>query len=140
VKTDKTEHAEELATLREWIKPGDTVYTILEHRSPSGMSRWIRVLLLKVDDKGKPYAIHPNHAVGVVLGLRRGAGFGALGLRPADHKREGVFISGCGMDMGFEIVYRLGCALWPDGTPEPHGMRNGELDRDGGYALKHQWL
>jgi hypothetical protein len=127
-KHSKSEIDEELKRLREWIKPGDTLYTILEHRAASGMSRWIRCLLVKVDDKGKPYFLHPNHAISVILGLRR------------DRTREGVFISGCGMDMGFHIAYSLGCKLWPDDTPEPHGMRNGEPDRDGGYALKHQWL
>jgi len=44
------------------------------------------------------------------------------------------------IDMGFHVVYNLGRTLWPEGTPEPHGTRNGEPDRDGGYALNHQWL
>lgn len=44
------------------------------------------------------------------------------------------------MDMGFHVVYALGSALWPDGTPAPHGTRNGEPDTAGGYALKHEWL
>jgi hypothetical protein len=42
--------------------------------------------------------------------------------------------------MGFAAVYNLGYALWPNGTPEPHGTRNGVPDRDGGYALKQCWL
>jgi hypothetical protein len=49
-------------------------------------------------------------------------------------------MSGAGMDMGFELVYRLGQAMWPNGTPEPHGTRNGQPDSDGGYALEHKWL
>lgn len=127
-KHTKQEVTEELARMHDWIKPGDTLYTILEHRAASGMSRWIRCLLVKIDDKGKPYFLYPNHAVSVILGLRR------------SREREGVFISGCGMDMGFEIAYRLGQALWPDGTPEPHGTRNGKPDSYGGYALRHRWL
>lgn len=118
-KHSKREVADELARLHDWIKPGDTLYTILEHRAASGMSRWIRCLLIKIDEKGKPYFLHPNHAVSVVLGLRR------------DRKHEGVFVSGCGMDMGFHVAYELGHALWPDGTPN---------QPNGGYALKHQWL
>jgi len=43
-------------------------------------------------------------------------------------------------DMGFQIVYQLGQRMWPDGTPKPHGRRNGQPDSAGGYALKHQWL
>ena len=120
--------AEQLANLRKWIKPGDTIYTVLESRAASGMSRWIRVLIPFVRDDGRIGFIHPNHAVSIVLGYRR------------DDRREGVQVRGCGTDAGFEIVYNLGKALWPNGTPTPHGTRNGKPDSDGGYALKHQWL
>ena len=122
------EREESLAMLRKWLKPGDTVYTILETRAASGLSRRIRVLIPYVREDGSVDFIHPNHAVSKVLKLRR------------DDKHEGVTIQGCGMDMGFEIVYRLGKALWPEGTPKPHGSRNGSPDSDGGYALKHRWL
>jgi hypothetical protein len=44
------------------------------------------------------------------------------------------------MDMGFDLVYSLGSALWPNGTDTPHGTRNGEPDSDGGYALKQSAL
>lgn len=53
--------------------------------------------------------------------------------------RGGVRVGGCGMDMGFHIVYTLGHAMWPNGTRKPHGTRNGEPDTAGGYALKHKW-
>lgn len=33
------EREEAITKLREWIKPGDTVYTILDHVSSSGMSQ-----------------------------------------------------------------------------------------------------
>jgi hypothetical protein len=55
-------------------------------------------------------------------------------------RKDGVVINGCGTDMGFEMVHLLGQALWPDGTPEPHGMRNGEPDSSGGYALRQSWI
>lgn len=57
-----------------------------------------------------------------------------------DGDRQGIKVGGTGMDMGFHLVYGLGRTLWPDGTAKPHGTRNGEPDRDGGYALKHSWL
>ncbi|AFU86493.1 hypothetical protein D869_gp090 [Caulobacter phage CcrRogue] len=57
-----------------------------------------------------------------------------------DADRQGIKVGGCGMDMGFHLVYSLGRTLWPNGTKKPHGSRNGEPDRDGGYALKHSWL
>ena len=62
----------------------------------------------------------------------------AIGRRIGRH--GGIVCGGCGMDMGFELVYTLGLTLWPNGTPKPHGKRNGQPDRDGGYALKHDWL
>ena len=43
-KAAEAERAEAIAKLREWIKPGDTVYTVLDSVSRSGMSRHIRVL------------------------------------------------------------------------------------------------
>uniref|UniRef100_A0AB74UFV0 Uncharacterized protein n=1 Tax=Caulobacter phage BL57 TaxID=3348355 RepID=A0AB74UFV0_9VIRU len=57
-----------------------------------------------------------------------------------DSDRLGIKVGGCGMDMGFHLVYSLGRTLWPNGTPKPHSTRNGEPDRDGGYALKKEWL
>ena len=52
----------------------------------------------------------------------------------------GIKIGGCGMDMGFYLVYNLGYTLYPNGTPKQHGTRNGEPDFDGGYAFKQAWL
>lgn len=119
----KTDNNESLATLRKWLKPGDTIYTILRHVSSSGMSRRISFVIFK---DGKPLQLD-YHIEALGLGYRRS-------------NKEGVSVSGCGMDMGFHVVYNLGRKLWPNGTPKPHGMRNGEPDSDGGYALKHSWL
>ena len=109
---------ESLETLRSWLKPGDTVFCVLRHVSRSGMMRHISFL-----DKEHRYL---DYHISQVLGYPRA--------------REGIKVSGCGMDMGFSVVYDLGHALWPQGTPQPHGTRNGEPDSDGGYALKHKWL
>lgn len=117
------DRAEALQSLREHFKPGQTVYTILRHVSSSGMSRDISVIT--IDDEGQ--IRQWDWAVACVLG------------EPLA-KREGVRVGGCGMDMGFHLVYNLGRTLWPDGTPEPHGTRNGQPDCDGGYALKQRWL
>ena len=99
--------------LRQWLKPGDTVYCILRHVSASGMSRRIFCLSIK-PAPDMPEGIdrrHMDRNVAIVLGLRE---------KP---RAEGVIIGGCGMDMGFEIVYRLGHALYGDVT-----------------AFRHQWL
>lgn len=128
MKVSKTERDDAFASMHEMLKPGDTVYTIVERVAKSGMSRVIRVVILHCDSEGKPYATHPNYSVSKLLGLYR------------PDKCEGVKIDGCGMDMGFQLVYLLGAAMWPEGTPEPHGTRNGAPDSTGGYALKHRWL
>ena len=73
---------------------------------------------------------------GVILDLD----YNAAALTGRSLGDNGVVVQGCGMDMGFDLVYSLGYAIWPKGTPKPHGKRNGEPDRDGGYALKHSWI
>lgn len=95
-------------TLLEWLKPGDTVYTICDHVSRSGMSRNIRLILKPGTDEER----HPNNAVATLLGwpLRRGW-------------HDSIRVSGCGMDMGFHLVYTLSHILFGDG-----------------YALKQRWL
>ena len=96
-KIEKQERDEAVTKLREWIKPGDTVHTILRHVSRSGMQRGIGIVLLKDGAD-----LHPNYLVAKALGERIG-------------KRDGIVVGGCGMDMGFHVVYGLGRTLWPDG-------------------------
>lgn len=110
------------AELRRLLAPGAKVYCILRSVSASGMTRAIS---LYVNSDGAMRGIDSLSA-------------DALGYKLV--KKEGLQVSGCGMDMGFHLVYSLGCALWPNGTETPHGIRNGKPDTDGGYALKHVWL
>lgn len=147
--------AEACAKLREWIKPGDTVYTILRNVSRSGMSRDVSVVLIKRDEHGNEYTLHPNWLVGAAIGARVKQGW-----------NDAIVMRGCGTDMGFEIVYNLAYALWPEGfgcvgegCPSnehsngdrdytPHGftasgcagaMAN-HWHKTPGYALRHKWL
>lgn len=121
--------ADGLLYLAEYLKPGATVYTVLRHVSASGMSRRISCFVMLKASKGKPAAPYCiDHLVAAVTGYR---------LAP---RGEGLKVGGAGMDMGFHLVYTLGCAFWPNGTRRPHGTRNGAPDRDGGYALKQRWL
>ncbi len=108
-----------LQYLRDNLKPGDTVYCILRNVSRSGMSRQIDFYM---------------------EGMRCISGSIAEALDYPQAQHGALKVGGCGMDMGFSVVYNLGATLWPNGTPKPHGTRNGELDTDGGYALKHRWL
>ena len=114
---------ESIDTLETLLKPGTIVYTSLRHVSASGMTRWIDVF---VADGGTVRNItgHVCDAADMTYCTRR----------------HSLKIGGGGMDMGFQVVYLLGLSLWPAGTPEPHGRRNGEPDSNGGYALRHQWL
>jgi len=109
--------------LKEHIKPNDVLYTQLEHVSRSGMTRFIKVRRIKDD---YPYDL--TYLASVALGWKYSDRYCAI-------KTEG-----CGMDMGFHLIYSLGQVLWPNGTDEPHGTRNDEPDYRGGYAIKHRWL
>lgn len=110
--------------LLESVKAGDTVFCILRHRSRSGMSRVIQLVVFKDDGK---YGIQPRW-----LGYNAAI---AMGWR-YDEKNEGVRIGGCGMDMGFHAVYSLSRVLFPNGAKTDHSSSQ----RDGGYALRHRWL
>lgn len=67
------ERQDAITKLREWIKPGDTVYTILDSVSRSGMSRHIRVVLPQKDARGVYTGdfLHPNYSVAKALGYRQ---------------------------------------------------------------------
>lgn len=123
MKITKQEQAEAVKALRRYLKPGRKVYTILNHCSSSGMSRAIS---LAVSYKGE--------VVKLDYWASRAMGY------PIDRNHGGLKVGGCGMDMGFHLVYSLGQTVWPKGTRKPHGTRNGEPDTAGGYALKHVWL
>lgn len=118
------ERADAMRSIKSWrLKPGETVYTSLKHCSRSGMYRVIDVFIMR---KNKPIRLSWNVAKAI--------GFSY------DRRHEGIGVGGCGMDMGFHVVYKLGSCLWPHGTRKPHSTRNGEPDTDGGYALKQRWL
>ena len=113
---------EAIKVLRDDLKPGDTINCILRHVSKSGMSRSISLL------KGDSDITY----------------FAALAMgKKIDQKNGGIKIGGCGMDMGFHLVYNLGWCLFPEGFKVEGRGRNGDMsgwDKDGGYALKQRWL
>lgn len=104
-KANKVEQQKAIEQLREWLKPGDTVYTILRNVSRSGMSREIGVAIMRDGSM-----LHPNYSVSKALNYRTG-------------KRDGIIMGGCGMDMGFALVYNLGRTLFPEGFALPEGKR-----------------
>ena len=133
-KYSKSERETALERLRERLKPGDTVYTILRHVSRSGMLREISAVVIRGG-----HILNLSHTAAPACGLRIG-------------KRGGLVVGGCGMDMGFHLVYSLSSAIFPDGfncigekcpsNDHVNGDRNYNPDHrhgDGGYALNWKW-
>lgn len=92
------------------LPKGQTVYTILRHVSKSGMTRVIELVI--------PYDCGKTEYRRRILALRP-SGFDYK----YDTKRMGYKVRGCGMDMGFNLVYELGA--WATGD---------------GYYFKQEWL
>jgi len=92
------------------LKPGDTVYTVIRSVSRSGMSR--RLDLYTIQDN-RPRFLTTFTAD--LLGLSYGT--------ESWIKGAGLRVSGCGMDMGFAVVYNLSTVLFGDG-----------------YKLNHEWI
>jgi hypothetical protein len=92
------------------------VYTILRHVSSSGMFRVISCFVIGKD--GRPRSI--DWYIEKVLGYKR------------DMDRDGLRVSGAGMDMGFHVVYGLSEHLYrnPDGS----------YSHEGAYKLKQEWV
>lgn len=109
--------------LSKMIEPGSVIYTKVLHVSRSGMMRRISAYVTTKDNPPQITCI--DHLFAELTHYKH-------------HDAGGIIMDGCGMDMTFALVYALGAAMWPDGTPAPHGTRNGEPDSDGGYALKNR--
>jgi len=108
--------------LLELVPVKSTLTVVCTHRSSSGMSARFRVFVPVISgETGKPIIVEITSRVADLCGMTQ---------------RNGeIVMGGCGYSKSFQIGYSLGCALWPNGTPEPHGMRNGEPDSSGGYAI-----
>ena len=130
-KHTKAEEAEALADLRKRVKPGDTIFCVLRHVSRSGMMRVISFYEQRTDKELRMI----DYSMGILL----------------DHTRvprgDGLRVGGCGMDMGFHMVYNLGRTLFPKGGSLKHSPRRLQEERsgrtketDGGYLLKYRWL
>lgn len=108
------ERVESVESLLKLMKddPRPTVYTILRSVSSSGMSRDISLVYIK---NNEPYFI--TYSAAKALGDRLVSRNGSDAIR----------VNGCGMDMGFHLVYSLSSALFAG------------QDR-AGYVLSHRWL
>ena len=138
-KQKQTERAEAITQLRKWLKPGDTVYTVLRYVSKSGMKRGIDLYIIM---DGRPQWI--TAFVGKAIDQPQ--------TRRDWEQSRGLGVTGCGMDMGFGLVYDLSRNLFHDdfecigercpSNDHSNGDRNRKPHKhsDGGYALRHEWI
>lgn len=139
-----TEAEEAAAQLRDWVKPGDTIYTVLRHVSASGMSRNIDFYkFVTVDKSGRIDKLNLTYNIGL------------LGIGRLEQYNAGLFLGGGGMDMGFHAVYSLSRILYRDAftcigkkcpsNDHTNGMRRPTRatkykHSDAGYAINHEWI
>ena len=149
----KEETAEAVTRLRAELTPGRTVYTKITHVSRSGMSRSIECYLAQGRDNLTDITWQVARAMNARL----------------DNNHGGIIMQGCGMDMGFALVYNLSRTLYPRGVPctgsrgydpttyetthdAPRCKSNehvndatvpysrGMIHKDSGYALNQVWM
>lgn len=116
-----------LKDLKEILEKGNRkVYCILRHVSSSGMNRRISF-----------FSINNNKPICLDWYIEKTD----LGYKP-DRRKDGLRIGGCGMDMGFSVVYKVGNIVYPNGDGKTITGRNGDTkpETNGGYLLKHIWL
>jgi len=62
---------------------------------------------------------------------------------------KGIRVGGCGMDMGFHLIYSLSRILYPNGfdcigdncpSNDHFNREDNKHHKDGGYALIQKWL
>lgn len=90
--------AQAKADLLAFITPGQTIHCILRHVAKSGMSRRISLFIIQ---NGEPRNITGTAAVAMDRTLNR--------------DEFSIVVGGCGMDMGWHLVYSLSRCLFPDG-------------------------
>ena len=149
----KDETREALNYLRSELTPGRAVYTKVTHVSRSGMSRSIECYLAQ----GRDNLTDITWQVARATNAR------------TDNTHGGIVMGGCGMDMGYALVYNLGRTIYPEGVPctgsrgynpdtyettpdTPRCQSNDHVNdanipysrdvihRDGGYALNQIWM
>jgi len=139
-----SEKARIVRELREILKPGDTVFTKLNHVSRSGMTRSIEVMVFRDNEP-----LNLTSWVAEILDYK------------IHNKHYGLNVGGCGMVMGFSVVYTLSSALYRgigykclndaegkgkcpaayhvNSRPGDWTNKNEPIHHDG-YALRHRWL
>lgn len=100
------EKIEAIEHLKKYINKGDTLYTSVQKVSTSGMYRHIKVIGIKENSP-----LFFSWYVATATGY------------PYKEKTNAVGVGGCGMDMGFHLIYTLSQILYKDG-----------------YAIQQRWI
>ena len=98
--------------LTHYLKEGSKVYTILRSVSASGMTRNISLVIAQGDEI-IDITYYAAHAMGDKVSESKG--------------HRAIRVNGCGMDLGFHLVYNLSSVLFAG------------QDR-AGYVLKQGWI
>jgi len=135
MKKNTGETLEAVEKLKQFIKPGDTVYTILRNVSRSGMSRRLTC-----------HAKTPDGLMNITYWVAKACG---ETLKDAE-----LYVTGCGQDMGYAVVHNLGYVMYPDGykcagdgccyndhSNTPYPKRDGKTQHPKtGYVFRQAWL
>ena len=121
------ERQEFCAKLREFIKPGDTLYTTQRTKRTYG-TRYVRLSVARIADDGRPYIQDITYWAARAIVSRQ--------------EDYGMPFGGCGYSATFQAVYDLGRSLWPNGNGAYVSRRNGDTcpETDGGYMLQQGHL
>ncbi len=92
-----------------------TVWTSLKSVSASGMSRDMKALTVK-----------DGQIIDITYYVALACSVGSI--RERNGQRV-IRVGGCGMDMGFHLVYSLSYCLYQNTD-----------GKDGGYTLRHEWI
>lgn len=99
-----------LSILGKQEKP--TLYTNLKHVSSSGMSRDMKVLAV---------------VEGEIVDVTFYAGKLGIGTIKERNGQRVLRVGGCGMDMGFQVVYSISASLYG-------------YEERGAYTIRHEWI
>ncbi len=102
MKVSVSDREAQRAKLQEWLKPGDTVFTILRHVSQSGMLRRVQPIIFK---DNQPLWI--GYSAAAVADL------------PLD-KNGNIVVKGCGFDAAASVVESLSWHLFKDDNALKH--------------------
>lgn len=105
------------------IRQGEIIYTILRHVSRSGMYRVIDAVIMRKNEPVSIFAVLSQTAKDEIKEMYK-----------LEEKGTGFKVNGCGMDMGFDLVYNISSLLFKN------TQHNKKQKEDVGYWLKQRWL